>query len=144
MLHKSHFGVYALILDRAGRAVLLIKKARGPYTGMLDLPGGSLEDGELLEEALAREIMEETGCRLTTCQQIGAESILFDYTDQETNAPIRLRHIGVLYKASTGNPPRSEADGLDSNGTLWLPLSEIAGQNVTPLVRMAIIKAEII
>ena len=60
----SHFGVYAAIFRNKQREILLIKKARGPYTGRWDLPGGSPEINELLEETLIREIKEETDCTL--------------------------------------------------------------------------------
>ena len=57
---KTHFGVYGSIV-KDGK-ILLIKKSRGPYTGLYDLPGGSQEQGESHLETLKREIMEETGC----------------------------------------------------------------------------------
>ena len=38
---RSHKGVYGII--RKGNQILLIRKARGPYTGLYDLPGGSPE-----------------------------------------------------------------------------------------------------
>lgn len=137
MLNKHHLGIYALIFNKAGNAILLIKKGRGPYKGMLDLPGGSLEDGEMLETALEREILEETGCRMTSCQQLCAESVLFEHIDEKTGQPARLRHVGILYRASTDDEPSVESDGLDSNGTIWLPLTDLANSNATPMVRLA-------
>lgn len=46
--------------ELAGRAVLR-RKARGPYLGLLDLPGGSPVPGESPEETLRRELIEERG-----------------------------------------------------------------------------------
>ena len=55
----THIGVYGLIIK--DNKILLIKKATGPYDGLLDLPGGSFEFGETPIEALKREIEEESG-----------------------------------------------------------------------------------
>lgn len=52
-------GVGALIIDQ-GR-ILLVERGREPLKGYWSLPGGAVETGELLEEALRREVLEETG-----------------------------------------------------------------------------------
>ena len=53
------------IVCAAGR-VLLCRRAEPPAAGRWGLPGGFLECGESLEEAAARETLEETGVRLAT------------------------------------------------------------------------------
>jgi len=61
---SSHFGVYGLIC-RDGQ-VLLVRKTRGAYTGLLDLPGGSPDPSDPDRTAtLRRELAEETGLLLT-------------------------------------------------------------------------------
>ncbi|TDC21873.1 NUDIX domain-containing protein [Kribbella albertanoniae] len=57
----KHFGVYGVWLQ-AGRLVL-VRKSRGPYDGLLDLPGGSPEAGESEVDTLRRELREECGVR---------------------------------------------------------------------------------
>ncbi len=56
-------GVGAVILDRSGAhpSVLLVKRGRPPREGSWSLPGGRVERGERLADALRREIVEETG-----------------------------------------------------------------------------------
>ena len=49
----------AIILD-AGR-ILLVERARPPLAGYWSLPGGVLEAGETLADAVRREVREETG-----------------------------------------------------------------------------------
>jgi len=56
-------GVGALIFD--GPRVLLVERAKPPLAGYWSLPGGLVETGERLEEALAREVFEETGLCVT-------------------------------------------------------------------------------
>ena len=45
---------------RRGR-VLIVRRARAPLVGHFSLPGGGVEVGETLAEAIARELMEEVG-----------------------------------------------------------------------------------
>lgn len=53
-------GVGAIIFDDAGR-VLLIQRGKPPSEGLWSVPGGRLEPGETLAQAVARETREETG-----------------------------------------------------------------------------------
>ena len=52
------FGVKGLIENDSGKILILMKN-----TGVLDLPGGRLGDGEGFRQGLFREIWEETGHR---------------------------------------------------------------------------------
>ena len=52
-------GVGALIFD-AGR-ILLAQRGKAPLMGQWSLPGGLVETGESLENAVRREVLEETG-----------------------------------------------------------------------------------
>lgn len=51
-------GVGAIVLE--GDRVLLVKRAHEPLKGEWSLPGGAVDVGETLEEAIRREVREET------------------------------------------------------------------------------------
>ncbi|HET7293997.1 MAG TPA: NUDIX hydrolase [Vicinamibacteria bacterium] len=51
-------GVGAVVVE--GRRVLLVKRGKPPLLGRWVVPGGTVELGESLEEALVREVREET------------------------------------------------------------------------------------
>jgi mutator protein MutT len=52
--------VGAIIYDERGH-VLLVERGRPPGVGLWTVPGGKLEPGETIVEAVAREVREETG-----------------------------------------------------------------------------------
>lgn len=55
-------GVGALILD--GDRILMAQRGKQPLKGWWSLPGGALETGELLADAVRREVREETGLEI--------------------------------------------------------------------------------
>ena len=134
----SHFGVYAVILNDAKDSILLIKKARGPYTGMLDLPGGSVETDELPDEALEREIAEETSCVTVSKEQLKTVGIRYPYFDTKRNCDRVMKHIGVLYRAEVSGTPSASGDGLDSDGAHWYKITDIENLSVTPFVKSVV------
>jgi 8-oxo-dGTP diphosphatase len=52
--------VGAIVFDRDGR-VLLVERGSPPGAGLWSVPGGKVEAGETLAQAVAREVREETG-----------------------------------------------------------------------------------
>jgi ADP-ribose pyrophosphatase YjhB (NUDIX family) len=53
-------GVGAIVFDDAGH-VLLVERGKPPSLGLWSVPGGKLEPRETLAQAVAREVLEETG-----------------------------------------------------------------------------------
>jgi acetyl-CoA carboxylase carboxyl transferase subunit beta len=59
----------AVITDGEGR-LLLVKRGREPHRGRWSVPGGRVEPGETLEEAVAREAHEETGLQVEVGREL--------------------------------------------------------------------------
>ena len=68
--------VGAVILD--DDRLLLIRRGHGPAAGNWSLPGGRVEFGETMAEALVREVQEETGLEVALGNYIGHVEIFGD------------------------------------------------------------------
>ncbi len=62
--------VGAVIKDGGGR-LLLIRRGHEPGAGLWSLPGGRIEPGETDEQAVVREVREETGLRVDCGRLLG-------------------------------------------------------------------------
>ena len=63
------------VIFRDGK-VLLVRRARSPGKGFYSLPGGRVEHGESLHQALAREVDEETGLKIDIVGLAGWREVL--------------------------------------------------------------------
>jgi ADP-ribose pyrophosphatase YjhB (NUDIX family) len=63
--------VGAVITDESGR-MLLILRGHEPGKGLWSVPGGRIEPGETDEQAVIREVREETGLEVTCGRLLGA------------------------------------------------------------------------
>jgi 8-oxo-dGTP diphosphatase len=75
-------GVGALILE--GESILMAQRGKQPLLGWWSLPGGALETGELLADAVRREVLEETGLEI---EPLGVIEIFERIIRDESGAP---------------------------------------------------------
>jgi 8-oxo-dGTP diphosphatase len=73
----------------AGVSILLIKRKYAPFQGSWAIPGGFVLEGESLEDAVKRELQEETGVKINYLEQL--------YTFGKPDRDPRKRVISVSY-----------------------------------------------
>jgi len=72
-VHDPSFATVAVLALTDDDQVVLTRQFRpGPGEVLWELPGGVVDDGEELEEAAARELLEETGYQAASVAVVGA------------------------------------------------------------------------
>jgi len=126
-------GVGAVVLD--GDLVLLIKRSKAPLKGQWSLPGGGVEVGETLEQAIAREVREETGLAI----EVGPIVEVLDRISRDADG--RVEHHFVLVDfvcRPNGGVLRVASDAEDA---AWVALADLARYEVAPVTISVIQKA---
>jgi len=84
-----------------GDRLVFIRRRNEPYKNMLALPGGFVEEDETAEEAVLREIREETGLNAEILKLVGGYSNLHRDPRGPVVSICYLLKAGGAYKAST-------------------------------------------
>ncbi len=127
---RPYLAVSAAIF-RGGR-VLIVRRARSPAHGLYTLPGGGVELGETLEEAVIREVHEETALRVEPIALAGYRQAIA----RDTEGRIE-RHFVILPFAARWiegdvslNEELAEAHWLEPAGLSGLETTEGLAQIV--------------
>jgi len=120
---RPFLAVSAAIL-RDGK-VLIVRRARKPALGAYTLPGGVVEAGETLDEAVRREVREETGLDIAPVALAGHREVI----GRDAGGRAK-RHFVILCFASRwiAGEPRLN-DELDE--ARWISPGELTGLKTT-------------
>lgn len=115
---RPEVAVGAVIRDAVGR-LLVIRRGRPPAEGRWTLPGGRVERGERLADAVAREVREETGLSV----RVGALVGIAEVVDAD-------HHVVILDHAAevVAGEPRAGSDAAD---VAWMGRAELAAVPTT-------------
>jgi 8-oxo-dGTP diphosphatase len=117
-------GVGALIYDEEDR-ILLVERGNPPLQGYWSLPGGGVEAGERLEDALVREVQEETGLRVSA----DGLATVFERIMPDPDGRCEYHYVLIdFYCTILGGELRA---GDDSRDVRWFQPSALEGLQLT-------------
>ncbi|MBC7388275.1 MAG: NUDIX hydrolase [Opitutaceae bacterium] len=97
--------------------ILLIERGHSPFEGFWAFPGGFVEEGESCEQAVLRELKEETGLEHSELFQIG--------TFSEPQRDPRGWIVTVAFAAWINMQKTKPVAGDDAKNVKWFSLNEI-------------------
>ena len=118
MMNKSQIqkAVDAIIDDNQGN-IILIKRKYPPYKDYYALPGGTVEKGETLKQAVVREIKEETNLDITIESKIG----VYDKPGRDPRGDVH----STAYKCRIIGSKDEIKSGDDSKDVFVISLKEL-------------------
>jgi mutator protein MutT len=117
---EDHIAVGAAVIRRDGRVLLGLRPEGKRHGGLWEFPGGKLDVGETLEEAIGRELREELGL---TLRRIGAA--LFRASDP--GSPYEISFV----EAEASGSPRA----LEHTEVRWFEPAALRDLDLAPADR---------
>jgi len=138
--YDTRLAAYAVIRDDAGRVLLALwNEADLPKWTM---PGGGVELDETVQQAVVREVQEETGYDVVVGRLLGLHTFVLPPQVRVNTTDRPLKSVRVVFEARIiGGELRDEIGGTTDEAR-WFALGAIAGLPRVSLVDIALAMAE--
>ena len=113
--------------------ILLIRRAQEPHKGAWSLPGGAVNLGETLQQAVCREVLEETGLLVEPLRIVEA----LDIITRDSLGRVLYHYVLIDYQCSVrGGLLRCATDAQEA---AWFPMKGLEDSGLAePMLRIAI------
>ena len=108
-----------------GNDVLMVKRGGPPHQGRWSVPGGAVEEGETVEAAVVRELLEETAVRARPIQVVLAHDLI----ERDPKGRVRFHYaiVDILCEYLEGDPMPAS----DAVNARWIPVRELHEYDVS-------------
>src|SRR5271156_6250298 len=127
-------GVGAVIVQ--DRRVLLIRRGTAPLLGEWSLPGGVLECGETLREAVVREAREETGLAIEAGEMLG----VYERVIRSDEGRVRYHFVLLDFLCRPVGGMVDIKAGSDAADVRWFTRNELPALNLAPDANDVVLK----
>jgi len=125
--------VAGVVFDDRDR-LLLVRRGKDPGKGSWGIPGGAVELGEELKDAVRRELREETGIEVDPIDMI----TILDRVHRDDKGRVRFHYVLVEFLCRAGDGIPRASDDVDQ--ALWVTLEEAKDYPLLPITREVIEK----
>jgi mutator protein MutT len=126
-------GVGAVIVD--GDSVVLVKRAHEPLKGEWSLPGGTVEVGETLVDAVVREVREETGLTV----RVGSLIEVLDRVHRADDGRVEYHFVLLDYRCTVISG--ALVPGSDALDACWAARNELPRYRLSESALRVVAKA---
>jgi 8-oxo-dGTP diphosphatase len=134
--YDTRLAAYAVILDDLDRVLLALwNEAPEPLWTM---PGGGVELHETIEQALVREVKEETGYDVQPGRILGVNTQVFGVMDREVDTERALKAVRIIYEATIIGGELTHEVGGTTDEARWFPLEDVPQIARVPMVDVAL------
>lgn len=116
-------GVGAVVTSKG--KILLEKRKNQPGKGKWSIPGGVVNLGESLEQAVIREVKEETGL------EVGAPCLIDVVSDVSLDKNDRAKYHFVIIDYFVTAEPGEAIAASDADALKWVPFNDVEGYDLT-------------
>jgi 8-oxo-dGTP diphosphatase len=100
--------------------LLMVRRGNEPSRGLWSVPGGRVEKGEYLTDAVVREVKEETGVGVEVRDLLGILEVVGD------------PHYVILDYLAEVSGDATAVAATDAEEVRWVPLDEVSTLECTP------------